>query len=135
VVRELLAGKEVEYEYRGKTIRIQFLHRDRYFINLDTPIPMYVAANLPLALKAAGAYGDGWMTISTGPMWVSNMMPNFIAFPLAEAATSGRSLQKLRSRTVRPSTPSPDSEGAHKQRPGRGAMRGRGGARGIPAEE
>jgi alkanesulfonate monooxygenase SsuD/methylene tetrahydromethanopterin reductase-like flavin-dependent oxidoreductase (luciferase family) len=88
VVRELLAGKEVEYEYRGKTTRIQFMHRDRYFINLDTPIPMYVAANLPLALKAAGAYGDGWMTISTDPDYVRAS----IAKVREGAAAAGRTL-------------------------------------------
>jgi hypothetical protein len=33
--------------------------RDRHLINLDNQIPIYVAANGPLALKAAGVYGDG----------------------------------------------------------------------------
>src|SRR5215813_10583079 len=45
VVRALLEGKEVDYTYAGKTRQIKFLHRDRYFINLDHPIPIYVAAN------------------------------------------------------------------------------------------
>src|SRR5581483_4149955 len=35
VVRALLEGKEVDYTYAGKTRQIKFLHRDRYFINLD----------------------------------------------------------------------------------------------------
>src|SRR6478735_7089239 len=38
VVRALLNGEAVEYSYRGKTREIQFLHRDRYYLNLDTPI-------------------------------------------------------------------------------------------------
>ena len=64
VVRALLAGEEVDYTYNGKTRDIAFIHRDRHFINLDQPIPIYVAANGPLVLQATGAYGDGWMTVS-----------------------------------------------------------------------
>ena len=67
VVRALLAGEEVDYAYRGQTRRIAFMHRDRHFINLDQPIPIYVAANGPLALKTTGVYGDGWMSITTDP--------------------------------------------------------------------
>ncbi len=62
IVRELLAGKPVEYTYRGRTREIQFLHRDRHFINLDQPIPIYVAANGPRVCKLAGEFGDGWVT-------------------------------------------------------------------------
>ena len=67
VVRALLAGEEVDYTYNGETRDIAFIHRDRHFINLDTPIPIYVAANGPLVLQATGRYGDGWMTISANP--------------------------------------------------------------------
>ena len=59
VVRELLTGEEVEYTLNGETRRIRFLHRDLRFIDIDDPIPIYVAANGPLALRVAGAYGDG----------------------------------------------------------------------------
>jgi len=62
VVRELLAGKAVEYSYRGCTREIQFLHRDRHFINLDRPIPIYVAANGPRVCRLAGEFADGWVT-------------------------------------------------------------------------
>ncbi len=62
VVRELLAGKAVEYTYRERTREIQFLHRDRHFINLEHPIPIYVAANGPHVCKLAGEFGDGWVT-------------------------------------------------------------------------
>jgi alkanesulfonate monooxygenase SsuD/methylene tetrahydromethanopterin reductase-like flavin-dependent oxidoreductase (luciferase family) len=62
VVRELLAGRPVKYSYRGRTREIQFLHRDRHFINLDHPIPIYVAANGPRVCKLAGEFGDGWIT-------------------------------------------------------------------------
>ncbi len=62
VVRALLAGEAVDYTYRGRTREITFLHRDRYFVNLDQPIPIYVAANGPKALSATGEFGDGWIT-------------------------------------------------------------------------
>jgi alkanesulfonate monooxygenase SsuD/methylene tetrahydromethanopterin reductase-like flavin-dependent oxidoreductase (luciferase family) len=62
VIRELLAGHAVEYSYGGRVREIQFLHRDRRYINLDQPIPIYVAANGPRACKIAGEFGDGWVT-------------------------------------------------------------------------
>jgi alkanesulfonate monooxygenase SsuD/methylene tetrahydromethanopterin reductase-like flavin-dependent oxidoreductase (luciferase family) len=61
VVRKLLGGEAVDYSYNGRTHEIQFLHRDRHYINLDDPIPIYVAANAPKACELAGAYGDGWV--------------------------------------------------------------------------
>ncbi|MEM7542790.1 MAG: LLM class flavin-dependent oxidoreductase [Pseudomonadota bacterium] len=67
VTRALLRGEAVDYTYRGKTREIEFLHRDRKFVNLDNPIPIYVAANGPKACQAAGAYGDGWTTIGKDP--------------------------------------------------------------------
>jgi alkanesulfonate monooxygenase SsuD/methylene tetrahydromethanopterin reductase-like flavin-dependent oxidoreductase (luciferase family) len=67
VVRALLDGKEADYTYAGKTRQIKFLHRDRHFVNLDNRIPIYVAANGPKALRATGAYGDGWMTVTSDP--------------------------------------------------------------------
>jgi alkanesulfonate monooxygenase SsuD/methylene tetrahydromethanopterin reductase-like flavin-dependent oxidoreductase (luciferase family) len=62
VVRALLGGEAVEYTFAGQTREIEFLHRDLHFINLDNPIPIYVAANGPKACESAGAYGDGWIT-------------------------------------------------------------------------
>jgi alkanesulfonate monooxygenase SsuD/methylene tetrahydromethanopterin reductase-like flavin-dependent oxidoreductase (luciferase family) len=63
VVRTLLDGEAVNYTYRGQTREIKFIHRDRYFVNLDNRIPIYVAANGPKACQATGAYGDGWITV------------------------------------------------------------------------
>jgi 5,10-methylenetetrahydromethanopterin reductase len=59
VLRALLHGEEVEYELNGERQEIRFLHAGRGFIDVDHPVPIYVAADGPLALKAAGAYGDG----------------------------------------------------------------------------
>lgn len=63
VVRGLLDGKEVEYTLNGATRAVRFLHRDLRFINLEDPIPIYVAANGPLALRVAGEFGDGLISV------------------------------------------------------------------------
>jgi alkanesulfonate monooxygenase SsuD/methylene tetrahydromethanopterin reductase-like flavin-dependent oxidoreductase (luciferase family) len=63
VVRGLLHGEEVEYTLNGVTRALQFLHLDRGFINLEDRVPIYVAANGPLALKVAGEFGDGLVSV------------------------------------------------------------------------
>ncbi len=59
VVRTLLQGEEVEYTLDGVTRSIRFLHQDLGFLNLQDAVPIYVAANGPLALQSAGEFGDG----------------------------------------------------------------------------
>ena len=61
VLRALLHGEEVDYALTedGERTDIRFLHSDMGFIDVKHPVPIYVAADGPLALKAAGAYGDG----------------------------------------------------------------------------
>jgi alkanesulfonate monooxygenase SsuD/methylene tetrahydromethanopterin reductase-like flavin-dependent oxidoreductase (luciferase family) len=63
VVRALLRGEEVELTLNGVTRTTRFLHLDRGFINIHDPIPVYVAANGPLALKTAGEFADGLVTV------------------------------------------------------------------------
>src|SRR5215831_756572 len=67
VVRALLAGEEVEYTLRGETRTIGFLHKDMGFFDVEHRVPIYVAANGPLALKAAGAFGDGRISAGSEP--------------------------------------------------------------------
>jgi alkanesulfonate monooxygenase SsuD/methylene tetrahydromethanopterin reductase-like flavin-dependent oxidoreductase (luciferase family) len=74
VVRALLNGETVEYSYGGRTREIQFLHRDLHFINLEQPIPIYVAANGPKACEAVGTYGDGWITAVGTPSEVKGQL-------------------------------------------------------------
>ena len=66
VVAKLLRGEEVEYTLRGRTAEIQFMQQDRNYVNLKDPIPIYFAANGPLALAAAGELADGWMLAGKG---------------------------------------------------------------------
>ncbi len=63
VVRAMLKGEHVEYTYRDKTTEIAWQDHGGGFRNTWDHIPMYVAANGPLALRAAGAYGDGLISI------------------------------------------------------------------------
>lgn len=67
VVRALLGGEEVSYTLGDETRDIRFLHLDRKFIDLSEPIPIWVAANGPGALRAAGAYGDGRISALNEP--------------------------------------------------------------------
>lgn len=62
VIRDLLKHGEAVYQTEGLTRTIRYLHRDRRFINLDDPIPLYVAANGPKTLGLAGEFGDGIIT-------------------------------------------------------------------------
>ncbi len=59
VVRALLHGEEVEYVLDGVRKPIRFLHPDQGYIDTEHPVPIYVGADGPIALRAAGAYGDG----------------------------------------------------------------------------
>ncbi len=86
VVRELLAGNAVDYTYRGVTKEIEFLHRDRYFVNLDNHIPIYVAGNGPKACHVAGTYGDGWTTIGRD----GEQIGSAFGYIRAGAAAAGR---------------------------------------------
>jgi len=88
VVRELLAGRAVDYTYAGQTRNIAFLHRDRHYLDLEHRIPIYIAANGPLALKTTGEFGDGWMTITTDP----DMVRDALALVRQGADKAGRKL-------------------------------------------
>ena len=70
VVRGLLHGEEVEFTHEGETRSIRFLHEDLGFIDTEHPVPIYVAANGPLALRVAGRYGDGRISAGDEPVSV-----------------------------------------------------------------
>lgn len=89
VTRALLAGEEVSYTLGDETRDIRFLHLDRRFIDLSREIPIWVAANGPGALRAAGAYGDGRISALNEPPELSRQSQALIA---AGAAELGRTL-------------------------------------------
>jgi alkanesulfonate monooxygenase SsuD/methylene tetrahydromethanopterin reductase-like flavin-dependent oxidoreductase (luciferase family) len=89
VVRALLQGHEVDYSLDGVTRTTRFLHLDRGFINIQDPIPIYVAANGPLALQAAGAFGDGLISVFNEQ---PQILQHHLQFVATGAARAGRSL-------------------------------------------
>jgi hypothetical protein len=58
-VRALLRGEEVDYTLSGETHPIRFQMREHRFIDLDHPIPVYLAGFGPKAQALAGELGDG----------------------------------------------------------------------------
>lgn len=59
VVRALLNGEEVDYTLNGETNKIRFQMREHRFIDIEHPIPIYIAAFGPRAQALAGELGDG----------------------------------------------------------------------------
>jgi alkanesulfonate monooxygenase SsuD/methylene tetrahydromethanopterin reductase-like flavin-dependent oxidoreductase (luciferase family) len=59
VVRRMLRGDEVAYTLEGETHPIRFQMREHRFIDLEHPIPVYVAGFGPKAQALAGELADG----------------------------------------------------------------------------
>ncbi|MCY4011587.1 MAG: LLM class flavin-dependent oxidoreductase [Gammaproteobacteria bacterium] len=89
VVRALLDGDEVEFTLNGETRTIEIIHKELGFVDTEHRIPMYVAANGPLALRAAGEFGDGRVS---GGSESADAFANSMARIGAGAARVGRSM-------------------------------------------
>ncbi|MGR8948963.1 MAG: LLM class flavin-dependent oxidoreductase [Gammaproteobacteria bacterium] len=63
VMRALLDGEEVEYTYRDNTKAIVWGDHGTGFRNIEDRIPIYVAANAPMALRTAGNMADGLIAV------------------------------------------------------------------------
>ena len=63
VMRALLDGEEVDYTYRDKSAPIVWGDHGKGFRNVEDRIPIYVAANAPMALRTAGTIGDGLIAV------------------------------------------------------------------------
>ena len=57
-LRQLLAGDEAEVDLLGQPTIVQFLRQEQPWINLQDPIPFYVAAANPNSLEMAGRVAD-----------------------------------------------------------------------------
>ncbi|MGE0825601.1 MAG: LLM class flavin-dependent oxidoreductase [Candidatus Binatia bacterium] len=68
VVRHLLRGEEVPYQYGPEQRTIKFFHRNQGFMNISDPVPIHVAANAPRAMRLAGEIGDGFITSRTNSL-------------------------------------------------------------------
>ncbi len=89
VMRALLDGEEVDYTYRDKTTAIKWGHHGEGFRNLEDRVPIYVAANAPMALRTAGKVADGLIA-------VFNEKPDILSYHMdyvrKGAEKAGRSL-------------------------------------------
>jgi alkanesulfonate monooxygenase SsuD/methylene tetrahydromethanopterin reductase-like flavin-dependent oxidoreductase (luciferase family) len=66
-VKGLLHGETVEYR-EGDLVRpIRFLHPDQGIVNLDGPIPIYVAAAGRQTMRIAAELGDGLISFGASP--------------------------------------------------------------------
>jgi len=88
VVRALLRGEEVDYALGGETHRIRFQMREHRFIDLDHPVPLYVAGFGPRAQALAGELADG--LISGLPR--GGTVPEMLVRVREGAARAGRRL-------------------------------------------
>ena len=89
VVRALLDGEEVEFTLNGETRTIEIIHKELGFVDTEHRIPMYVAANGPMALRAAGEFGDGRVS---GGSESADAFANSLGRIRAGAARVGRSM-------------------------------------------
>ncbi|MBI1733930.1 MAG: LLM class flavin-dependent oxidoreductase [Candidatus Rokubacteria bacterium] len=76
VVRALLRGEDVAHTSDGETHPIRFQMREHRFIDLDHPIPIYVAAFGPKAQALAGEIGDGLISGMPRGGTVADMLAN-----------------------------------------------------------
>jgi alkanesulfonate monooxygenase SsuD/methylene tetrahydromethanopterin reductase-like flavin-dependent oxidoreductase (luciferase family) len=88
VVRGLLRGEETAYTLDGQTHPIRFQMREHRFVDLEHPIPVYVAGFGPKAQALAGELGDG--LVSSLPR--GGTIPEMLANVRRGAARAGRSL-------------------------------------------
>jgi len=62
IVRALLRGEDVDYTLGSKTHRITFQMREFQFIDVEHPVPLYIAGFGPKAQALAGELADGLVT-------------------------------------------------------------------------
>ena len=68
VVRELLAGKVVEYEFEGTRRKITFMHPVPDLVNTHDPIQWHMSAMGPRARQLTAELGVNWINFMTAGM-------------------------------------------------------------------
>ena len=90
-VRDLLDGKDAQYDHNGEKHAIRFMLTEKGYRNLRDPIPMYLAGYGPKAQALAGQIADGLTThIPRG-----GTLDQIWANARTGAAKSGRSLDEF----------------------------------------
>jgi hypothetical protein len=93
VVRALLDGETVEYEYGGVRKPIRMLMADRKYVSLTPRIPLYVSGFGPRAMELAGEFGDG-LVFAIPPRGVP--VPEALGHAAAGAKRAGRAVDGFR---------------------------------------
>ncbi|MBI3768352.1 MAG: LLM class flavin-dependent oxidoreductase [Deltaproteobacteria bacterium] len=62
VVRTLLAGETVRWDFESAPHSIRFLNPEAGLINVRDPIPLHVSAFAPMARALTAEVADGWIT-------------------------------------------------------------------------
>ena len=72
--RALLDGEEVDHTWGSRTNPIRLRHKEDLYVDTDKRTPVYVGADGPKALAAAGEAGDGWVVT----LQYANVMGNSV---------------------------------------------------------
>src|SRR5215468_3420872 len=89
VLRGLLRAEVVDYAFDGATRPIKMLIREKKYMSLEPPIPLYVSGFGPRAMELAGEYGDG-VVIAIPPRGIEPAAA--LGHCRAGAARAGRTL-------------------------------------------
>jgi 5,10-methylenetetrahydromethanopterin reductase len=80
VLRPLLRGEEVDFDWRGRSAPLVHLMPDDGFVRFDPPPPLYVSAFGPRSLALAARHGDGLITsVPPVPSFVANLRETIAA--------------------------------------------------------
>jgi 5,10-methylenetetrahydromethanopterin reductase len=90
-LRPLLRGEEANFTWRGRTAPIRHLMPDAGFVDLSTPVPVYVSGFGPRSMGLAGRHGDG-IVLSIPPR--ADAMERVWHHVEAGAADAGRRLER-----------------------------------------
>ena len=93
-MRNLLDGKDAEYEHKADKHTIRFMLADKGYRNLRDPSPIYLSGYGPKAQALAGEIADGLTSHIPRGGTLDQMLANIAT----GAARSGRSLDDSTSR-------------------------------------
>lgn len=92
VVRGLLAGETLDWEFEGKRQKIRFLNPEIGAINIKDDIPLYISATGPTSRALVAELGAGWIC----PLGRAQSVLDAVADMKQKWQAAGRDLKDLR---------------------------------------
>lgn len=86
--RDLLDGKEVVHSFGSAERAIRFRHSDTACVDTESHVPVYIAADGPKALQAAGQAGEGLILTLKSSNVMGNNAPEIFSAALATAGSA-----------------------------------------------